>query len=73
MQETNILSQKKFNWKLFFVLWAATVLGLIAVIPYTLTLQSEQLARVELPMSLKLSVLVQVVRNEIFFGLWTGR
>ena len=72
MQQNNNHSQNKFNWKLFFVLWTATILGLIAVIPYTLTLQSAQLENIKLPLPLEIIILLQVITNAIFFGVLTG-
>ena len=60
-----------FNWKLFFILWASVVLGLIAVIPYSLELQAEQLKNIELPMSLEKLIFIQVLVNSLFFGLMT--
>ncbi len=72
MDLNNMPFEKKFSWKLFFILWAGVIFGLIAVIPYTLTLQSSQLESIELPMSLELILLIQISINGLFFALLTG-
>jgi hypothetical protein len=43
------LMNKPFQWKIFFVLWIASIFGVIAVIPYSLALQSGTLQDLELP------------------------
>ncbi|NIA31919.1 MAG: CPBP family intramembrane metalloprotease [Actinobacteria bacterium] len=71
--QTNILSTNRpFSWKLFFLLWIMTILGLIAVIPYTLTLQSNLLAKIQLPMPLPVLILIQISFNSIFIGFLVG-
>ncbi len=60
---------RNFRWKLFFALWGLSVLGLFAVIPYSLALQAETLAKIKLPMSLTLLILVQCITNAFTFGL----
>ena len=64
-------NKNTFNWKLFFILWASVVMGLIAVIPFSLALQAEQLQNIDLPMSLEKLIIIQVLINSIFFGLMT--
>ena len=71
--QTNILSTNRpFSWKLFFLLWIMTILGLIAVIPYTLTLQSNLLAKIQLPIPLPVLILIQISFNSIFIGFLVG-
>ena len=59
---------KPLNWKVFFVLWAATIFGVIAIIPYSLELQSGILQRAELPIPLPALVAIQVFQNALMFG-----
>lgn len=72
MEKIIITSERKYNWKLFFILFTCVILGLFSVIPYTLTLQSEQLKSIELPMSLELIIFIQLSVNVLFLGLITG-
>lgn len=72
MEQPNITSEKKYNWKLFFILLGGVIFGLFSVIPYTLTLQSEQLKTIELPMPLELIIIIQLFINILFLGLITG-
>jgi len=60
---------KPFNWKIFFILLAASVLGVIAVLPYTLALQADALAKMTLPMPLPLLLSLQVLQNAIMFAV----
>ena len=72
MEQTHIESEKKFNWKLFFILYSGVIFGLFSVIPYTLTLQSEQLNSTELPMPLEIIIIIQLSANILILGLITG-
>ncbi len=68
--------KKPFNWKIFWILAAASALGLIAVVPYTLALQAKSLQNIKLPMPLPLLVTVQLIPQIILYailaalGLW---
>lgn len=61
--------KKPFNWKIFFILLAASVFGLIAVLPYTLALQADTLAKVKLPLPLPLLLTLQVAENVVLFAI----
>lgn len=61
---------KPFNWKIFFILLAACVWGVIAILPYVLTLQQELLAKV--PMPLWILLLIQTLQNTILFAIVIG-
>ena len=63
---------KPFNWKLFLILWLAGTFGVIAVIPYSLTLQSEMLKNLELPMPLPALLALQIVQGSIILGILTA-
>jgi len=65
------------NWKLFCILLGASVFGVIAVLPYTLTLQANLLKELPIPLHILLSI--QLIQNTvmlaifIFIGLYFAR
>ena len=61
---------KPFGWKIFFILLAACVGGILAVLPYTLDLQKSALT--QLPMPLWALMTIQVVQNTLLFALVIG-
>jgi membrane protease YdiL (CAAX protease family) len=61
---------KPFNWKIFFILLAACVGGILAVLPYTLDLQKSVLT--QLPMPLWALMIIQVVQNTLLFAMVIG-
>ena len=63
---------KPFNWKIFFILWGAAIFGLIAIIPYSLALQSDILQNLELPISLPLLITIQIAQGAVMFGVLTA-
>jgi membrane protease YdiL (CAAX protease family) len=63
---------KTFNWKIFFIVWIAAVIGVVAIIPYTLTLQSGTLENLNLQISLPLLLVIQIAQNAVMFGLLTA-
>lgn len=62
---------KPFNWKLFLMLWIGAVIGIVAVIPYILTLQSEMLQSLELPMPLSILIALQIIQGAVLLGILT--
>lgn len=60
---------KPFNWKIFFILWVAAILATIAVLPYTLELQSSTLATLKLSLPLPVVIAIQMVQNAIIFAI----
>jgi len=64
--------KKTFNWKIFFILWIAAIFGVIAIIPYTLTLQGVTSQSVGLPMPLPLLLTIQIAQNAVMFGILTA-
>ncbi len=60
---------KPFNWKIFFILLVAALIGVIAVLPYVLELQADMLANIELPMPLTVLIPLQVVQSTVLFAL----
>lgn len=63
---------KPYNWKIFFIVWIAAVIGVIAIIPYSLTMQSGILQNVNLPIPLPLLVTIQIAQNAVMFGVLTA-
>ena len=61
---------KPFNWKIFFILLAACVWGVIAILPYVLDLQKDQLAQLPIPLWALLPV--QILQNAILFAVAIG-
>ena len=60
---------KTFPWKIFFILWAASIFGFVALLPYVLALQAETLANIQLPIPLPLLLLIQTFQNAILFAV----
>lgn len=56
-----------FNWQEFLVLSAAGVFGVVAVIPYTLTLQGLSLRKA--PIALQVLIPLQVIRSAILIAI----
>lgn len=63
---------KPFNWKIFLIVWLAAVFGVVAVIPYSLTLQGGILESVELPIPLPLLLAIQIGQNAVMFAILTA-
>jgi len=67
---------KPFNWRLFFILLAGAILGLIAIVPYSLALQGDAVttavARAGMP--LWMLITIQLAPQVILFGIaiWVG-
>ena len=57
------------NWRVFFILWIAAILSLIAVLPYALELQSSILMTLDLPIPLPVLIALRVVQNAILFAI----
>lgn len=60
---------KSFKWKVFFILWVATIFGVIAVIPYSLELQGATLQSLDLPIPLPALIAIQIVQSALIFGV----
>lgn len=64
------------NWKVFLVLWIASILSVIAILPYSLSLQSSIVQNLNLPLPLPVVIILQVIQNAILFavlifsGMW---
>jgi len=58
------------NWKVFFVLLAAFAFGLFAITPYSLALQQNALANVQLPIPLAVLIPIQIISQTLLFGIF---
>lgn len=59
--------KKLINWKLFFILFIASILSVVAILPYSLTLQGEALKTVNLPLPLLL--LLSMIQSSLMFAV----
>jgi len=65
------------DWKLFLILWVASVFSVMAIVPYILTLQADLLK--DLPIPLHILLPIQLVQNAVlfavfvFFGLYLAK
>jgi hypothetical protein len=71
------MSKSPFNWKLYFVLLAGAIFGLLAIIPYSLALQGDAaIAAVaaQINMPLWALIAIQIAQQVILFGvaIWVG-
>lgn len=66
------MGQARFNWSVFLILWLASIVGILAVIPYSLTLQSPLLEKIELPIPLGALLLAQSTQNALLFAAATA-
>lgn len=57
------------NWRVFFILWIASVIAIIAILPYTLELQSGALKQLDLPIPFSVLITLQVVQNGLLFAV----
>jgi hypothetical protein len=61
--------KKPFNWKIFFILLAASIVGIVAVLPYTLAIQGSRLSELNLPIPIWLLISLQVAQSAILFAV----
>ena len=57
------------NWKVFFILWIASILATVAVVPYSLEMQMSTLSRAQLPLPLPMIIVISMVQNAILFAI----
>lgn len=72
MQENYSPMKQPFNWKLFFVVWGAAIVGAIAVIPYALTVQLGLLETLDLPLPTWQLALLGLVQSAVLLALAAG-
>ncbi len=61
--------KKLVNWKIYFILLSASILSILAIMPFILTLQGETLKSI--PMPLPLVILIIVVQSAFLFAILT--
>ncbi|MEN4006647.1 MAG: CPBP family intramembrane glutamic endopeptidase [Methanobacteriaceae archaeon] len=61
--------KEPINWKLFWILLGACVFSVIAIIPYTLTLQAQLRLLEELPVPSHILLPIQILENAIMFAI----
>ena len=67
------MERKPFNWREFLILWAAGVGGVIAILPYALTVQAPLLEEMPpLPIPLAALIAIQVVQNAVLVAIAVG-
>jgi len=64
--------QTKFNWKVFLTLWVASILGILAVLPYTLALQASLLKTITATVPLGVLITAQIIQSVVLFGVTTA-
>lgn len=57
------------NWKVFLILWIASILSIFAVLPYALELLSDGLQGTDLPIPLSAVVAIQVLQGAVLFAI----
>jgi membrane protease YdiL (CAAX protease family) len=57
------------HWRVFFVLWIACILATVAVLPYTLELQTSVLNNLQLPFPLPVVIALQLVQTGVMFAI----
>jgi membrane protease YdiL (CAAX protease family) len=67
-----VLKIKNINWKLFFLLWFMVAASIVCVLPYTLTIQSEQIKLLNVPVTMGQIIAMQLLTNGLLFGLVIG-
>lgn len=67
-QDSTIKMKNSMNWRLFWILLLASVFGVIAVIPYILTLQADLLK--DLPIPLHMLLPIQILQNSVMFAVF---
>lgn len=71
------MTKSTFNWKLFFVLLAGATFGLVAILPYVLTLQGSAVvsaAATQANMPLWALIAIQIASQAVVLGIaiWVG-
>jgi hypothetical protein len=59
-----MMTQRRFNWKVFLVLWLAAILGAVALLPYSLALM-QMSAAPKPPLPLATLILLEIVQAAV--------
>jgi membrane protease YdiL (CAAX protease family) len=65
-------NQTKFNWKIFLTLWFASVIGILAVLPYAFTLQESVIKKITATIPLGVIIAAQIIQSIVLFGAATS-
>ena len=57
------------HWRVFLILWIASILSSIAILPYALELQGSALESLDLPLPLPALITLQIVQGAILFAI----
>ncbi len=57
------------NWRVFLILWIASILATIAVLPYSLAMQSSTLQNLKLSIPLPIVIAAQVLQSVVMFAI----
>lgn len=57
------------NWKVFFILWVASILATLFVLPYALEMQSSAIDLTQLGLPLPVILVIQTVQGAILFAI----
>lgn len=68
MSEMTLPTRRPFDWRQFWILIGLMAVGIVGIVPYSLTLQSEALKTAALPMPLPLLAALQIVQGLITYG-----
>jgi hypothetical protein len=63
------MNTKPFNWKIFWILLIACLIGVAAIFPYSLATQGVSLQDLSAKVSLPTILVLQVLQNVILFGV----
>lgn len=58
------------NWRVFFILWIASTLAIIASLPYVLELQSGALEQLDLPIPFPVLITLQIIQSGLLFAVF---
>ncbi|MBU1445707.1 CPBP family intramembrane metalloprotease [Patescibacteria group bacterium] len=61
--------KKIVNWKIYFILLSASVLSILAIMPYIITIQGEMLKAAPMPFSV--AILIIVLQSTLLFAILT--
>lgn len=72
MNTESMVAKKRFDWRVFAILWFAGIVGLIAIVPYSLALQAPALAKAQLPVPLEILIPIQLAQNAVILAVVVG-
>src|SRR5512143_3990993 len=57
------------NWKVFLILWIASILGEVALLPYVVSMQAAVFESVELPYPLPVVLALSVLQSAVLLAI----